>query len=71
MVPQKFEIAAIFSRKKVLRGRVTDNVPNRQFYALIFTHLGTENKESARTLKIFDLWFFIFPFSYLTLHPRF
>ena len=71
MVPQNFEKAVIFPEKKNLRGRINHYAPIRQFSSEIFVNLGTKNKESARTLEIFDLWFFIFQFSYLTLHPRF
>ena len=71
MIPQKFEKAVIFSEKKILRGRIDDYEPIRHSFEVIFVNLGTKNKESAQTLEIFDLWFFIFQFSYRTLHPRF
>ena len=55
----------------VFRGRINDYVPIRRFSALIFMNLGTKSKESAQKLRIFDLWFFIFSFSYLTVQLRF
>ena len=71
MVAQKFEKEVILSEKKILRGRINNYVPIRQLSAFIFINLGIKNKESAQTPKNLELWFLIFPFSCLTLHPRF
>ena len=71
MVAQKFEKEVILSEKKILRGRINNYVPIRQLSAFIFINLGIENKESAQSPTNFELWFFIYPFSCLTLHPRF